>query len=247
MPEDKAPVTKDILDGEIEPINGLLNQLGAMPVKRAILKFSATIFCPPLGSILTLADDLAVIALQKNKARKIGNIKVFIDEISKGDDFPKELLDDDKFLFYTELTAKAVGNTIHKQKVRWFARLLLSATRDIKTESDYEYFLNILNELSYRELGILVTLEKYEKKHPVLEEETPSDRVSGYWDSFMEEALATFSLKKEEFDWIMVRIARSGLYIYFAGYWDGGTSGRGKLTPNYYRFSEVIKLNNGDL
>lgn len=63
------------------------------------------------------------------------------------------------------VTVEAALRTSRKEKIRWFARLLLAGLgedRKLDLEREHETYLTMLDELSVQEVAILTTLAKYE-------------------------------------------------------------------------------------
>jgi hypothetical protein len=172
--------------------------------------------------------------------------KEFFDELSSGDvELTPELLESEDFLHCYFTTTKLALNSRRREKIRMFARLLKSATGEANFSStdEYEDYLNILDELSYRELTILFKLHKYESEYFLKEGENDLQRATRFWDMFTKELTGQVGIPELEVDALLTRLNRTGCYETFVGsYWDY-TGGKGKLTPTFYRLIELIKGN----
>ena len=123
-----------------------------------------------------------------------------------------------------------------------FARLLKSSLteKDISNIDEYEDFLKVLDELSYRELLALRILDKYSS---TARSEAQKDLkwTNQFWDKFEEDITNELKIPKDQIASFMDKIARTGCYEMFTGaYWDY-TGGKGKLTSMYWRLKKFIE------
>jgi len=64
--------------------------------------------------------------------------------------------------------------------------------------------------------------------------------VTIYWADFREEILQDLNIKYEHFNPILLRVQRTGCYLAFRGYADGGNvEEKGETTP---LFAQIYKL-----
>lgn len=191
----------------------------------------------PYGSIV----DLVLIETLANMKEK--RTRLFFDELAKGDVVLDEmLLESEDFVHHFIVTARLALNSRRREKIQMFARLLKSSLNvPSLTESDqYEDFLKILDELSYREIQALNLLDHYSS--------APRDEVIGddllwintYWEAFENDLCEQLKIPQDEVVHFMNRIARTGCYEIIVGSYIGYAGGRGKLTPNYRRLKEYI-------
>lgn len=92
--------------------------------------------------------------------------KIFFDEfLDEKLNIQDSLLNSEDFLHCYFKTLNAALNTRRDEKIKMFAKMLKSATlsNTYKDIDEYEELLNILDELSYRELFILFKMDKYVK------------------------------------------------------------------------------------
>lgn len=180
----------------------------------------------------------------------------FFDELAKGTvSLTQEIIESEDFLHAYFSTAKAALNTRRREKIRYFARLLTSSinSSEISTIDEYEEYLNILDEISFRELGILVVLSRYEKDCPHKAGEDEYDRRVRFWNQFSAEVCTRFSITSGEFSSVLTRLNRTGIYVTSARYrYKSATemslsSGRtGKLTPSYTKLEKMIRPEEGE-
>ena len=130
-----------------------------------------------IGSAL----DVALI----NKIQEIrkDRLKSFFDELGTGEiELTKNLIESEDFLHCYFSTIKAAINTRIREKIKMFARLLKSSTLPnlIANTDEYEEHLKILDDLSFKELRILILLDKYESRYPKNEVENDWQRADRF-------------------------------------------------------------------
>jgi len=170
----------------------------------------------------------------------------FFDELSSGNIVVDErLLESEDFLHAYFSTAKYALNTRRREKIRMFANLLKSSLieSEISDIDEYEDYLNVLDELSYRELLALNMLDKYSL---IAKENGQNDlqRTGIFWEEFENRLSQELHISTEQVPDFMNRIARTGCYEMFTGSYLGYTGGRGKLTPTFKKLKQFIKSSN---
>lgn len=197
-----------------------------------------------IGSAIDVALVTKFENFQKDRLREL------FDGLAKGDvQLTPEIIESEDFLHAFFSTIRAVLNTRRREKIRYFAHLLHSTinSSEISKTDEYEEYLSILDEISCRELGILVVLSRYEKEYPRQAEKNGADRSVQFWDQFSSEVCSRFSVSPEELSNIITRLNRTGLYITFTGYSSVAESnlnytGRiGELTPLYIKLEKLIR------
>ena len=123
-----------------------------------------------------------------------------------------------------------------------FARLLKNSLteEDISNIDEYEDFLKVLDELSYRELLALRILDKYSS---TTRSEAQKDLTwtNQFWDKFEEDITNELKIPKDQIASFMDKIVRTGCYEMFTGSYYDYTGGKGKLTPMYQRLKKFIE------
>ena len=106
-------------------------------------------------------------------------LRTFYTELAAGEhELTPGLIDSEDFLHAYFATVQAAARTKHRDKIRAFARLLRAAVREeIAFESEYEDYLQALDDLSYRELCLLTTLA-------ALSSSIPSKRMKRTWHEY---------------------------------------------------------------
>ena len=175
---------------------------------------------------------------------KIQNERVtaFFDELAAGNVVvDEELLRSEDFLHCYFSTTKYALNSRRHEKIQMFARLLKSSLLDDgpKGVDEYEDFLKILDELSYRELKALSLLDEYSGR---IREEEQNDLqwTNTFWDEFEKRLPIELSMPLDEVPNFLTRISRTGCYETFKGGYFDSEEGIGKLTPMYHRLKKFI-------
>lgn len=169
-------------------------------------------------------------------------LRIFFDElaIANAIDNP-ELLDSEDFLHHFMCTTQFALNTKRREKIQMFGRLLESSTSaesELADQDEYEDFLGILDELSYRELRALTILDsfsgtiRYENQHD-------TEWADTFWDDFCQRLSEELPLPIDEVPDFMRRTARTGCFHELTGY-VGGAKGVGMLTPRYFRLVRLV-------
>jgi hypothetical protein len=178
--------------------------------------------------------------------------KVFFEELAKGERHLNEaLIQQEDFLHDFFATYRAAMRTRERSKIRQFARLLLTAVHENRLGSDdIEEFRSILEDMSGRELEILLILQKFETLHPrQLIEVDGSPQLENdlqyaerFWHTFQHEVENKCDIQPHALLAILSRLARTGLYEPITGaYWDY-TGGRGLLATRFSEFARWIEL-----
>jgi len=118
----------------------------------------------------------------------------------------------------------------------------------VEKADDYEEWLQVLDDLSYREFQILVVLHRYEVMAGIVEDENKNQGhvIQGYWSDFVRTVSAEVGVPENAVKGIMERLTRTGLY--WAGVPTGGAVAVpelsiGYLTPNFNKFLEALDQN----
>ncbi len=192
----------------------------------------------PYGSAIDTAI-CGTLSLIEEKRRK-----EFFDELANGEfELTEDIIKNEDFLHCFFITQKAALRTRKTEKIRFLARLLKGSVekKTFSNIDDYEEILNILDELSYREISILLLLDSYEMKHPYEPGENDLQRLERFWANFSDDASKNYQVI--ELDSFMVRLNRSGCYETFTGTYRDNTGGKGKTTPFFQRIKEIARLN----
>ena len=187
------------------------------------------------------AIDVVLMKTLENIQRE--RTMAFFDELAKGDVIvDEELLKSEDFLHAYFATTKYALNTRRREKIEMFARLLKNSLteEDILNIDEYEDFLKVLDELSYRELLALRILDTYSSTTRS-EAQNDLQRTSQFWDKFEEDMTNELNIPKDQIANFMDKIARTGCYEMFVGGYTNYTGGKGKLTHMYRRLKKFIE------
>jgi hypothetical protein len=218
---------------EVEKVNGLADRYSRNPLLRGLIQLI------PFG-IGSGIDVALVTHIENIRAERV---RIFFDELQNGNrELSPELLESEDFLHCYFSTTKAALNSRRTEKIRIFAKLLKSSFDGTNTVNidEYEEFLSILDDLSFREILILLKLYSFEIEYPKQGEENDLQRASRFWDKFVEELNTELGVRVDEVDSIMTRLNRTGCYETFIGGYFDYTGGKGKLTPTFFRMKDLI-------
>lgn len=193
------------------------------------------------GGIGSSIDVVLCIEIEKIKSERL---KTFYDELGNGDIvISEDLILSEDFLHCYFSTLKAVINSRRREKIQFFAKILKSSIscKPILTTDEYEEYLNILDELSYRELSILFKLHSFESKYPKMAEENDLQRSTRFWPEFVSEIVEKLEIHPDEVQSILTRLNRTGCYETFVGSYLNYTGGRGKTTYTFKLLKDLIE------
>ena len=129
-----------------------------------------------------------------------------------------------------------------------FARLLktpLSDTGTIADVDEYEYFLDILDDLNYRDFQALRILDSFSSRR---RQDQPIDLqwTMTIWGDFQQELTQQLGIPVGATGEFMHWLSRTACYLEFSETaWDY-EGGMGKLTPTYRRLMECIQESEAD-
>ncbi len=192
----------------------------------------------PLG--IGSAIDVVLIRTLENIREE--RARAFFDELSSGNMFVNEsLLESKDFLHSYFATIKMALNSRRREKIQFFARLLKSSIigEGPQNIDEYEDFLKILDELSYRELQALAIMDEF-SSFPRTAEHNDLIWTNTFWHKFINRLETELKIPPEESSDFMNRISRTGCYEMFTGSYFDYIGGKGKLTPTYQRLKQYI-------
>lgn len=216
--------------------NRFENEYEAHPNLRALMQLI------PFGAGSAIDTALSGKVQQMREAR----LHTLFQELRDGErELTDDLVQSEDFLQAFFATTSAALRTKRTDKIRWFGRLLLAATGanpGLSLADEHEDFLAILDDLSYREIGVLATLAELETAHPKTPGVNDLQRAGRFWNDFTHTVCARFQVPAEEVQGILARLNRSGCYETFSGTYLDYTGGQGALTATYYRLANLIRL-----
>lgn len=217
------------------------------PTIRALIQVAMSPIPYGIGSAIDSALTTKIENMREER------LKTFFNELANGSiELTEDVIQKEDFLHAYFSTLKAAVNTHKKEKIQLFARLLSTATKEKYLGNDiFDEFLDILDNLSIRELQILLILKYFEDAHPHKtkengEMENDMQRAVSFWENFETEVEAKCGLGTEELRAALNRLNRTGFYETLTGYLDT-TGGIGKLSPVFSQFAQWIQAKSEDL
>lgn len=132
--------------------------------------------------------------------------EIFLDEILKNDiELCTVDVNDVEFIMNFKKTLDAVNRLSNNDKIKYFANLLRNGymKKEKISNDEYEEFLRVLNDLSYREINYIFFLYDFENKN--------DKENKNYWYNFMSEFEKKFQINRYESYEIYKRIANTGI------------------------------------
>lgn len=213
-------------------IGALATHYAKYPAVRALLNL-----VPGWGSADTLLQ-------QRAEELRHERLTVFFDELATGSvPLTEELIQSHDFLHCFFKTISAVVRTRRKEKIEMFARLLCSSAEPARFSSldEYEEFLSIVDDVSFREFGVLTQLREFERAAEGTIYPTTVARIEGYWEEFREQACQLFKISPKVFGPFMTRLERTALFTRDTGaFWDEHP-GFGHTTDLFERLSAIVR------
>jgi hypothetical protein len=222
------------------PIEKLAERYNSNPIVKGFVQMMI-----PGGAVI---DEVISSRLQRVQEERM---RVFFDELADGTiELTPELVESDDFLHCYFATAKAASNTRRSEKIRLLGRLLKSAMspNSLASTDEYEEFLVILDDMSFRELYILSILDKYQNKYPKVKREDGQlendfQRARKFWDEFSTQLEHELEISAANLHGVLTRLNRTGCFETLRGYSGatGATGDEGFLTPSFYRLKQLIE------
>lgn len=157
--------------------------------------------------------------------------KAFFDELNeKNVELTEEKIQSEDFLYFWLATTKAVNFTRERKKIKLFASLFLNFSKGNNFEKvgDYEEWLAVLNDLSYREFQLLLLL-----KYKFPEQSLSPEKLKAFYQMIEKE----LEIKADEIEGWLFRLERTGLCGNNGGF-DGGIF---EVRPNFDSFLQMIQ------
>ena len=204
----------------------------------------------PVGDVI---DSLAAEAYNKIHVERAA---IFFEELDKGHiELTQEVIQSEEFLFSLFAALKASLYTRQKEKVRFFAKLFAKhLTKNQFSQADeYDDYLKILDELTFREIYMLYRLKQYEDTAHLKEvDEDDEDKddelriTSRFWGKFTREIHETLGIEYPEIAGLLTRAGRTGCYAPITSMTLGYRGDRGKTTRVFEKLVEMIDMKQED-
>lgn len=219
--------------------------LGAIPIAgTGAIEFFNSIILPPIT---------------KKREAFLQDIIITLSELEKKvEDFSIDSVQTNDIFISTLIHALKIEMQTHqKEKIELLKNVIMNTALNIfEDDDDYTYYLSILEDISVKEFQALLILEKYQdktpkgfstdiplsKKHSTNIPDKPVEDVYNLWQIYEKELYEKLNIPETEVKWFMERLARTGLFMSQAGYYQGYFAGKGKLTDLYFKFKKLVTL-----
>lgn len=225
-------------------LNFALDNMANSTVQSLLARYEGSIVIRGLVQLIPLgiggaADLVLTRTLESIREERS---RAFFDELAKSSSvLDTSLLESEDFLHCYFATAKYALNSRRREKIQMFAKLLQASLDEAgPTDVDeYEEFLEILDELNYRELRALAIMDSF-SNWPRTPAQNDLQWTNTFWGEFEKRLSRELSVPQDEVRDFMNRISRTACYEIFTGGFLDYTGGRGKLTPTYKRLKTYI-------
>ncbi len=160
----------------------------------------------PIAS--NISDTLVEAINYKLTKMRLERVRLFFEELEKNEEhLTKDLINNNEFIHKFMITYSAAVRTYRYKKIQVFARLLANSEKN-ESYPDvdlYEEYVNIIDDLSYRELYALNILHYYE-------ENNSDKKAEEYWDKFKADLKEELLIKEKEIKPFLRRLERTGCY-----------------------------------
>ena len=182
------------------------------------------------------------------KAQKIVNDRIMnlfnelIEEMSTLEDgmVDKDYIDSEEFIEVFTKTIETAAKTRSKEKIKLYAKLLKGATKfqDRKKYSPEEY-LQVLSELTMKELEVAKAIYKQQRKEKRKDENELQWALRCGWEKLEKDCPL---IPKEDFQFILLRLEKSGLIRELPAGWfgEGGIFG---ITDVFRKIMKYLEQN----
>ncbi|MDO6445341.1 hypothetical protein Q4493_06070 [Colwellia sp. 1_MG-2023] len=224
--------------------------------KNLVSKASEGIFSNPyirsLTQLVPGGGTLDILVQERVDRIKKERFEILINELIEGNlELTEEIIQSEEFIHAYLQTAKAVSATQQKEKIKLMADLFISSYKQnsFSKVDEYEELLQIVKDLSTREMNILFILEVFENNNPKLQNENMLQRCSKFWTDFENEVQHKLGLNPSLLESALSRLQRTGLYSVITGAFMDYEGGQGYLTDSYYQLRRLIinKMDSGDI
>ena len=166
----------------------------------------------------------------------------FFDELAnRADPLDPKVLESEDFLHCYFATSRYALNSRRREKIQMFARLLHASLAEVgpRDVDEFEEFLSVLEDLSYREIRALAILDTFTSR-PRTADQNDLQWTNTFWEEFEKRLVAELGIPADEVVDFMNRISRTGCYEMFTGGYFDYTGGKGKLTATYRRLKAFV-------
>lgn len=151
------------------------------------------------------------------------------------------MLESEDFLHCYFSTVRYALKSRRREKIQMFARLLRASLGQAGPQGvdEYEEFLEILDDLKFRELQALAIMDSFSDR-PRNQDQNDLQWTNTFWNEFEGRVVGELGIPRDEVSDFMNRISRTACYEMFTGGHIDYTGGKGKPTPTYRRLKRFI-------
>lgn len=165
---------------------------------------------------------------------------------------PEDVLRREDFLHCYLATLQATIHTRREEKIRLFARLLVSTVQgaEIAGVDEFEELLSILDEMSFRELHVLTILDRFEEQavppRETRDTVTAHEIRTRFWPDFADTLVQEAGVPREDRNAMLLRLNRTGLFRTINAKTADDTQ-CGLFTERWYRLRQLIQDREGNV
>lgn len=212
------------------------------PTVRGIVEVAKAI--PIAGGLVSIFDATAVAAVERYREAQLA---IFLDELSNNGLDPNAPIPEGKqfdIIRAVLITSEAVVRSHREEKARAFARLLTAGIQEparISLSEEYEDYLRILDDISWREMQMMALLAEFELPFRNVDGTLDAQDIRNYWAEFLLALSVRINIPAAESSGLITRLSRTGLYEVRIVTLVGETLILGALTGTYYRLAETFR------
>lgn len=227
--------------------NSSLQQLNTKMYKNPVIKAIQSLIEDNVPIVGTLVAASRAAFEQRLSNMQEERKAVFLAELDKGGSITTEMLEMEEFIHSFLVVYRAAINTYQREKIRRFARILLTGIEENELATDkFEEFIHILNGVTETDLLVIRELSAYESKYlSISKPESKWDVVhilaETDWLQYVEYMEQAHNVRNEHVYSILNRLGSVGLYEINMGMNRSGRS-RGRATLLYSEFAKWVQL-----
>lgn len=206
-------------------------------VKTTILSIVKAV--PIVGELVDTTIDKVLTNYQEKKRNQLLDII-----LSDGERITSEMVSDVEFIINFARTLESINRLATNDKVEFFANLLKNGyfTDHKITNSEFEEYQELIKELSYREIYILVAYNKSAKLYYNKYNKSTGYREDTLYKDMVKDVTDRFNINCCIIEDILARLENRGLCVFNMGnsYSEEITTVSPYETPYYTNFEKII-------
>ena len=226
----------DIKLGIIKKLHDRLESMHDRLERNPVAKVVTQIF--PLASATEAAVGALVASARKER------LAAFVQEmLGQGIDKLNVDWKKDEYLYAIVRAVEADVQAARVEKVRYFAALLRNYLAGSPPTSidEFEEILNLVSDMSVRELEVLVLLREHEQRAGLTPEPHPRPWPDDKWKTLVDDVSSRLGVDPTEVAAIFSRLTRTGLCVPVTGAYLDYEGGHYRSTRSLDRFLETLR------